>query len=176
MFEDGEEDEEEYEDEIKPLHPYYDVITSKLHQAFEELSYMGFLARSNFSCCSNCGGYELTRVAEKLIEHAQTFYKKEVRDQIKGCVFWHAQNEDYLRSTGTVYLAYGDMDSEKFGKIGWETGKCGVVIMEVLEKYGLLMRWNGRADTKIRVVGYRHTVVPGIVEDRLSENAEMHRL
>jgi len=173
MFED--EEEEEYKDEVKPLHPYYDIITSKLHQAFEELGYMGFLARSNFSCCSNCGGYELTCIAVDLIKAGKRTIEPGP-DQIKGCVFWHAQNEDCLRRTGTVYLAYGDMDSEEFGKIGWETGKCGIAIMEVLEKHRLIMRWNGKPETKIQIVGYKHTIVPGIVEDRLSKDAKLHRV
>lgn len=161
-----------YLEEERPVHPYYDVIVSRLHKAFEELTYIGFLAFPNFACCTSCAGYELTCMAIKLIQSKERT-KEPGPKQIKGCIYWHAQNDECLREYGTVYLGYGDMESVELGRIGWDSGKAGVLIMEVLEKHGLIVRWNGDGETKIKVVGYRHTIVPGIVENRLSKSAKV---
>ena len=82
------------------------VTREKVLKAYTELRKEGIVCRANFSCCSNCGGYEITDIAEKMVRDGKT---------VNGCVFWHRQDEDCYWENGLLYLRYGDMESTELG-------------------------------------------------------------
>jgi len=116
----------------------------KVRSSFAELRKKGYLARMNHLCCQNCAGYDLACVAEK---------KKDKGIEVRGCVFYHRQDEETWRKYNKLYLAYGILGTQKHGDIGIPTVDQGHEIKEVLEKHGLIVEWDGDEDQRIYVVG-----------------------
>ena len=101
-------------------------VRTGLRAAFKDLRSQGLIARMNYMCCSNCAGYNLTQQAVKKIQ------KGTPQEEIKGCAFWHNQDEMNWKETGKLMIGYGDMNSHEFGAIGLETKKVGEIIVEAL--------------------------------------------
>jgi hypothetical protein len=82
----------------------------KISQAFATLHKDGYFARQNFQCCQTCGW--------AAVPH----------DKAKRAVFYHAQDADNLKETGTCHLAW-DGDGEQ--------------IVKHLTAAGLKVEWDG---------------------------------
>lgn len=111
-------------------------VKLKLRNAFEELEKQGILSRMNFSCCSNCGGYEITQIAVEKIKNGTP------KEAIKGCCFWHNQDEDGWKEGYNLMLRYGDMSSTEFGDIGLSTLEVGKLICTELDKQNIVYNWD----------------------------------
>lgn len=117
---------------------------AKVLDAFKSLRKQGFLARANFLGCQNCAGYDLTIQAEKKIEKGET---------VNGCVFWHSQDEENYKEDGCWYLAFGDLNSTKYGKIGFTTEEVGKVVIGELKKRDVEFEWDGTPGSRILIKG-----------------------
>jgi hypothetical protein len=127
--------------------PVYGEVKSRILAAFKELRKNGkLLCRSNFWCCQSCAGYDITLKAQAIVDKGKV---------VNGCVFWHKQDEDRFRSTGTVYLAFGQMNSEKHGVIGLEDELVGQMVCDRLKANGLEYEWDGTGNQRILVKGVR---------------------
>ena len=81
-----------------------------LLKVFADLRKQGLIALANFRCCQNCAGSEIAdRVSQMDAKHAA---------KVKGCVYWHNQDEDDLRERGHVALAYGSLERESTERLG----------------------------------------------------------
>ncbi len=91
---------------------------SKLTKAFKELRRKGYFARQNFLCCQSCGWAEMTD------------------EQAEKAVFYHQQDNDYLKETGSCHLAWsGD----------------GQLIVDILVKNGIEVDWDGSNNKRIGI-------------------------
>lgn len=114
-----------------------------LLKAFADLRKQGLIALANFSCCQNCAGSEIaTRIDDMDAKHAA---------KVKGCVYWHNQDEDDLRERGHVALAYGSLGTRKHGEVGLPTVEVGKMVVEALKERGLCFAWNGSDGQRILV-------------------------
>ena len=122
---------------------YVDVsaVKLKLTEAFKILRKEGFIARQNFMCCGNCAGYDIATIVSKMPE------KK--RAKVKGCVFYHHQDNDRLKETGKVMLAYGPLETSAHGTVGLPDVEVGRRVVEVLKQVGLTVDWNGEGSQRI---------------------------
>ena len=136
-------------------------VYRRLNRAFHLMRKRGLIAKANFSCCSNCGGYEITTLAEKMIDGGKP------KDEIKGCCFYHAQDneviDEYLERgkywkrfvpkfpKDALHLRYGDMHSSNHDVIGLSTREVGVIVCECLMEAGVGHRWDGNPGQTIRV-------------------------
>jgi hypothetical protein len=98
---------------------------ARIRMAFNELRETGWFARMNFFCCQTCG---CAAVPES--------YNNKF-------VFYHAQDAESINDNGDLdehgmYLSHGE-------------GGNGTEIMEILNKHGLNVEWNGNNDTRILV-------------------------
>lgn len=93
------------------------TMHEKLNAAFRDLRKRGYFARKNWQCCMGCGYAAIP----------ETYTK---------AVFYHAQDADILKETGSVSLAWdGD----------------GAEIVDCLERAGLSVLWNGNKERRIKV-------------------------
>ncbi len=116
---------------------------SVLLQAFEDLRKQGLIARANFRCCQSCAGYEISEKVSKM--------SKEEAGKVKGCVYWHQQDEDNLKERGSLYLAYGNLETTGNGTVGLPTVEVGKMVVETLKRYGLSVEWDGSEGSRIQV-------------------------
>ena len=114
-----------------------------LVEAFADLRKQGLIARVNFMCCQGCAGYAIADSVSKM--------PKEKAAKVKGCVFWHHQDEEDIRERGSLYLAYGDLNTTVHGKVGLMTEEIGKMVVETLKKWGLKVEWNGDGGERISV-------------------------
>ncbi len=90
-------------------------------------------ARMNFSCCGNCGSYELGEIVKE--------------KKLDGYVFYHHQDEDNFKEGGDVYLRYGK-------GVGAITAHgVGRLIVSVCKEVGLQTDWDGTDEKCILVKG-----------------------
>ena len=73
------------------------------------------------------------------------------KDGIKGCVFYHRQDADELDDHGFVHLAYGPLETEKHGTVGFPAVEIGQLVTRILGEVGLAFEWDGSPDTRILV-------------------------
>lgn len=118
-------------------------VRGNILKAFAHLRKKGIIARANFLCCQTCAGYDITQMAVKQVNEGK---------EVNGCVFWHAQDEQDWQRSGSMHLAYGDMNSGEHGKIGLETTEVGKIVVEALKKYNVPYEWNGSAGRRILVM------------------------
>jgi len=126
---------------------YQDFIEKKvaLRAAFKDMRKAGLMARMNYMCCQNCAGYAMTTEAVKRIDAGTP------QEDIKGCVFYHNQDNANLERDRKFYLAYGNMDSTEYGTIGLPTETVGQIVVEILDKYDIKTEWDGNASSRIFV-------------------------
>ena len=111
----------------------------RLDWAFEELERDGIVARQNFTCCCNCGHYEIwDEIKQAREEHP-----------VEGYVFYHMQDTEAAVAGGYLYLAYGSVeeDEEALTTIGRK-------IVLGLERAGLRTQWDGQGNTRIRIIDF----------------------
>ena len=107
---------------------------AKLERAFEALQGCGLLARTNFLCCKNCAGSEMTNMAVEQVKKGKT---------VTGCVFYTRQGEDDLLRDGGVHLSYGPLESKELGQIGESSEQVGQMVAEECRLVGLEVDWDG---------------------------------
>lgn len=114
-----------------------------LDSAFRAMRKVGLLARQNFSCCGNCGGYEMSQLAAK---------QKKAGKTVNGCAFYHAQ-ANALRVIGeNFYITYGPMDTKEFGTIGLPVEEVGKIVVKCLTDAGVKYEWNGDGSKNIKII------------------------
>lgn len=119
------------------------IDKAKLNVAFSLMRKAGLVARQNFSCCSNCAGYELTT------DVAAMPSKK--RAKVNGVCFYHRQDAERLKRGDDLYLGYGPVDSTEHGQIGLETAQVGRLVTSCLTQAGLAYEWDGKPSSRILV-------------------------
>jgi hypothetical protein len=123
----------------------YEEVKHRVLAAFKVLrSRHKILCRANFWCCQTCAGADITDKATMIVDKGKV---------VNGCVFWHNQDEDSFRRKGTLYLAFGQMNSTKYGRIGFEDEVVGRLVCETLVANGLEYEWDGSAGQRILVKG-----------------------
>lgn len=129
----------------------FDVTEMKerLGRAFRAMRKAGLLARQNFECCSSCAGYAISQRAEDLISSG-----KKKKEDIKGCCFYHAQDNDDLVMGNAFYLAYGPMGTQKYDTVGLPNEQVAEIIIKCLKDEGIEIEWDGSGDTRIFVLGF----------------------
>jgi len=127
----------------------YDVLEMKarLTKAFRNMRKEGLLARQNFECCSSCAGYSMTLRARELISNGKE------KSEIKGCCFYHAQDNDDLVVGRGFYLSYGPMDSQEHGVIGLSNEEVAKIVIKCLKDAGVETDWDGNGGRRIFVTG-----------------------
>ena len=126
-------------------------LKPKLAAAFRAMRKEGLLAKQNYKCCQNCGGCALTIEAVNLLKSG----KVKMKYHIKGCCFYHNQDNTNLKAGEPFMLAYGDMDSTEYGKIGLPTEKVGNIVTKCLDEAGVTWEWDGTAGQRIAVMGIK---------------------
>jgi hypothetical protein len=99
------------------LKPYI-MAQSNLTKAFKALRKKGYFARQNFWCCQSCAWSAMTD------------------EQANKTVFYHRQDADDLRDSGTCHLAWSGNGQE---------------IVDVLKENGVEVDWNGGDGTRIKI-------------------------
>jgi hypothetical protein len=130
--------QEEVEAHLRAQATWPDVTDcERLDDAFAELNDRGIVCRQDFSCCGNCGVYEIGGEM-----HAQRVAGRTVR----GYAFYHMQDTGGAVERGGLYLNYGSAEQGEDAAV-----KVGREIVAALERHGLKTTWNGRWDTRIGV-------------------------
>ena len=119
-------------------------VRAKLAELFKQFRKEGYLARMNHLCCSSCAGSDLSTRAEELNEKGKS---------VKGCVFWHNQDESGWNSSGYLPLRYGPLDTSKSGEIGLSAKEIGEYICQSLTAAGITHNWDGDPGQVIFVLG-----------------------
>ena len=89
-----------------------------LSKAFEDLEKKGYFAKLNFWCCQSCAWAAITdKEAEK-------------------AVFYHQQDAEDLRDTGSCHLAWSGNGQE---------------IVDVLTENGMDVEWSGSENSRIKI-------------------------
>lgn len=119
---------------------------NNLNAAFSTMRQVGLLARQNYLCCQNCAGYAMSTEVTKLVDNGK---KKE---EIKGCVFYHSQDNESKKEGGNFYLSYGVMGTKKYGDIGLPNKDVGKLVCQILSIHTVPYKWDGKSGTRILVI------------------------
>lgn len=120
-------------------------MATRLTKVFRELRKQGLIARQNFLCCGNCAGSQIACDITEMID------KGKDRASIKGCVFYHQQDAERFREGYDLWLAFGNVDTEKYGKVGLSTVAVGYMVCAELAKAGIRYEWDGNESKRISV-------------------------
>lgn len=120
----------------------------ELSTAFKELRQMGLIARQNHWCCENCAGTQIATDASEAIDAGMP------KEDIKGCVFYHNQANERKLEGKRFYLSFGELDTQKHGKIGLSTEQVGKLVCQVLIKHYVYHEWNGDPNSTIEIKGF----------------------
>jgi hypothetical protein len=118
-------------------------FNKRLSTAFRAMRKAGLLARQNFLCCGNCGGYAMATKAVELKKAGKT---------VNGCAFYHAQANESKNEGRDFYITYGELDTTEFGTIGLPTVEVGKIVASCLADAGVKHEWNGDPNQNIKVV------------------------
>lgn len=129
----------------------------ELTRAFNALKKMGYIAKKNFSCCQSCAGYEIASSLGEVIKGDPG-----KKSKVRGCVFYHHQDNAGLKESGELMLSYGVLGVSGDGDVGIPTVEQGKEIVRALGDEGCRVEWDGTEDTRILV----H--LPGAKEERRS--------
>lgn len=94
--------------------------------AFKDLRKLGVAARANFMCCMGCA----TAAAPKG----------------KPFVYWHKQDDERFRETGTLDLRYCAPKEKDVAPLAGR-------IVSALSDHGIRFEWSGSTDETITVIG-----------------------
>jgi hypothetical protein len=107
----------------------------KLDVVFRSLNRKGILARQNFSCCSNCGHYEM-----------ESELKDPKHRRVTGYAFYHLQDTESAVEGGGIHLKYDAVVNDPVKK-----RLIGQTITDALTAAGLKPDWDGNPDTAVYV-------------------------
>jgi len=124
-----------------------EAFKTRLNNAFKEMRKQGLITRQNYLCCQTCAGYGITTDVVEMIKNGR---KK--KEDIKGCVFYHHQDNELLKRNHSFYLAFGSLDSKELGLIGLNTKDVGKIVCDCLSKNQIEHSWNGEETERILVV------------------------
>ena len=68
-----------------------------------------------------------------------------------GTVFYHRQSTEDLVQGGECYLAYGLINTTKYGEVGLPTAEVGRIAVLTLRECGLEVEWDGDEAKRILV-------------------------
>ena len=97
-----------------------------IKKTFSELASKGVLARANYECCSSCAAHGLAQEV------------KDTPDKYTGIAYYHAQNDTYVRTTGSLCIGFATV-----GKGPIDTAALGEIITEALTEAGFEVDWDG---------------------------------
>lgn len=142
-------------------------IVANLDLAFDELEDAGIIARQAFTCCGTCG-------------HAEIGDERDGSRHWRGYVFFHEQDADRLAAgEDHVYLAFGAWAPADFDRAAYDAldtaaqqalrdradEELGREIVAVLERHGLPVTWDGRAESRILAANAQFYVPLEMAED-----------
>ncbi len=108
----------------------------KLDAAFKTLERKGIVARQHFTCCSNCGHYEIQ-------DEIKAARKKR---KVIGYAFYHMQDTQSAVDGGGIYIKYDATENDEVKK-----RLIGQKITDALSSSGLKADWNGDPNTAVFV-------------------------
>jgi len=109
----------------------------RLGAAFEELEKEGIVARQNFTCCQNCGHYEIG---------GEIAAARKAGGEVRGYTFYHMQDTESAVECGGLYLAYAALAQ------GDDAGVAiGREIVRALQHHRLKTEWDGSSSQRIHV-------------------------
>lgn len=116
----------------------------KIAKAFRSLRKKGVLARTNFSCCTTCGNFEMDRDATALAEDGEP---------IIGYAFYHGQDNDNLNEGGGCHIGYDycGTPAKDLETSDRRTIEIGKLVFSALTAVGLKCDWNGNPSVKVAV-------------------------
>ena len=116
------------------------AVRRRVQLAFGELRKVGFLTKTNFSCCMNCAVAELGEIADKRRRNR--------------AVYWHQQDETHFKKGGSLYIRFCYLPPKGIeGDTTRVETEIGDQVVAALAKAGLELDWNGNPNTTIRVTG-----------------------
>ena len=116
------------------------AIRHRVQEAFGELRKIGFIAKSNFSCCMSCAVAELSEFAGKRRRNR--------------AVYWHRQDEEHFRKTAELFLRFCYLPPKGIeGETTALETQIGEQVAAALRIARLDIDWNGKPNTSIRIVG-----------------------
>jgi hypothetical protein len=115
-------------------------VRHRAHVAFGELRKVGFIVKTNFSCCMTCAVAELGEIAEK--------------QRRNRAAYWHRQDEEHFRKGGTLHVRFSYLPPANLkGETNGIETQIGEQVADVLRKAGLAVEWNGDPGRTIEVTG-----------------------
>lgn len=126
--------------------------TTKIAAAFANLRRQGFWALQNYECCQGCAGYAVaTRASEakdagKRLPQGVIFFTKQDGAGPSARVARCGGGREWR-----LMIAYGDVDTQKHGRIGLPTAEVGHALVAALREVGLEPTWDGDPNTRISV-------------------------
>ena len=116
------------------------AIRHKVQAAFSELRKVGFLTKTNFSCCMNCAVYELGEIAEKRRRNR--------------AVYWHRQDDEHFRKGGLLHIRFCYLPPAGIqGDTTEMETQIGEQVAAAMQKTGLELDWNGSPKVSIQIIG-----------------------
>lgn len=117
-------------------------VRERVRESFRSLRKQGFIAKMDFSCCSNCAGYELVGIVEGLTEAK--------RKKFKGAIYFHHQRHQAFSDGHDLYINYGNVTADGV-EHGLPSIEIGMALADTLRAHGLVVIWSGSADETIAV-------------------------
>ena len=115
-------------------------VRRRVQVAFGELRKVGFLTKTNFSCCMTCAVAELGEIAEKRRRNR--------------AVYWHRQDDEHFRKTGQLCIRFCYLPPPGIeGDTKRLETQIGEQVAAALRKQGLEVDWNGNPSVTIQVTG-----------------------
>lgn len=108
---------------------HFDDVRDRLSIAFIALRKSGMLARQNFQCCQGCAWAAIS----------------ELPAGKNGVVFYHRQDTDRLKRTGSCCLSFGGFDDDE------RNLTVGRRVAEAMRAVGLRVDWEETAALRIEV-------------------------
>ena len=125
---------EDYEEDKTRWHKDTARVKDAVARAFERLNAKGITSRANFACCQGCACAEIEDEAAK----GDTGY-----------CFYHAQDNDDLKESARLHLAFGSMNDDAGDEEYIRVGK--MVVATLAAEVDLKVKWNKSAATRILV-------------------------
>ena len=135
------------------------AIRNRVQAAFGELRKVGFITKTNFSCCMTCAVAELDDIAEQRRRNR--------------AVYWHRQDEEHFRKGGVLsvrycYLPPKGIDARDTTQLVTQIGEQ---VADALRKAGLNVKWDGDPGKVIEVVGIANSSESGKVVAHAADTA-----
>ncbi len=123
------------------------AVRRRVHLASGELRKVGFITKTNFSCCMTCAVAELGEIAEKRRRNR--------------AVYWHQQDETHFRKGGSLYIRFCYLPPKGIeGDTTRVETEIGEQVVSALRKAGLELDWNGNPTVTIRITGVASQSIP----------------